>query len=119
MFGLSKLATIGIGIAILLAVAASIWFYGFNLGEKKVENQILKDNIEQVEVAREADNKTVERIVREFNVIERETIEIKEVINETPPETINPVSLNRLERVWREQQAANPDNATEGTTDLR
>lgn len=120
MFGLSKLATAGIGFAILIAIAASVWFYGFHLGQKNVENQNLKDNIEQVETARQADDKAIERIIREFTTIEKQTVEVKEVVNETPPENINDVSLARLERVWRQQQqAASSDNSTGSTTDVR
>lgn len=106
MFGLSKLATAGIGLVILIAIAASVWFYGFKLGENKVVNENLKTQIEQVDTARVADDKAVDRIIREFTTIEKQTVEVKEVVNETPPENINPVSLARLNRVWRQQQQA-------------
>lgn len=112
MFGLSKLATIGIGAFLVIAAVVSIWFYAVNVGEKKIENQQLKTHIEQVETARQADEKASQTIIKEFSTIHEKTVEVKEVINETPPENINPVSLARLERVWRQQQEATPGNST-------
>ncbi len=120
MFGLSKLATAGIGVLILISIAAAVWFYGFNAGQNKVENDQLKTHIEQVDTARQADDKALSTIIREFHTIQEKTTEVKEVINETPPSNINPVSLRRLERVWEQQnQTRTGDTPSVESSDLR
>lgn len=120
MFGLSKLATIAIGFGLVLAAVVSIWFYAVNVGKNKVQNEQLKTHIEQVEVARQADDKATQTIIRELSTIYQKTTEVKEVINETPPENINPVSLARLERVWQQQQAsAKSDTSSSKPADVQ
>lgn len=94
-----------IGVAALALVLGAI-YYLIDTGKDIAEGEVAKQNTELVESARTADQSAIETIIRETTIIERQSTEIREAINEVPATNINPVSLTRAERVWEQQRAA-------------
>jgi len=120
MFGLSKLWTWLIGAGIIVTTLAAAYFLVLNHGKNEVKAVVAQHNVETVDKARTADNKALTTVLHDTHTIEIRTHEVKDVIHEVTPTTINPVSWARYQRV-REQQQSIPkvgSNASSSTPDV-